>query len=522
MAQKTIDMKQVKQVHQLRNDGIAIKEIARRTGISRKTVKKYLARLDVAGGDANSGEVIKVTNKQLAGIAYNNDTAPVSNQRLTVLRKHFDYAKPEISKTGVTMQGLWQEYIQQTPGGYQYSQYCYYFGLYLKNISPAFHWQYEPGDIIEIDFAGKKLSYLDKDTGSVIPCQVFVGILAFSGLIFCVAVRSQKTGDFVTCINEMVKYIGGLTKTILCDNLRTAVKRADLYEPVFTDMCYQLSEHYHTTFSAARPGKPTDKGPVERAVNIVYNHIFAPLRNEAFISLEALNGGIKKHLGVLNHKPYKGSSESRMDIYNAQERHILKPLPTEPYQLKKLKKVKVQRNYAIQVPDNKHYYTVPYRFVGETVTVYFDARTVEAYFDHERIAFHVRSSTEPQFNRMHEHMPPNHQHMVEVQGWTVKELLSRASVIGEYTHQTAYRILHSSFYPEQNFKACNAMILLQSKYSRHRLEAACKRGANVTRPTLKMIRSILETGLDKQPLLFEEEDRRLPAHDNIRGPGHYR
>src|SRR5450755_4416134 len=79
-------------------------------------------------------------------------------------------------------------------------------------------------------------------------------------------------------------------------------------------------------------------------------------------------------------------------------------------------------------------------------------------------------------------------------------------VVGAYTRQAADRIIHSSFYPEQNFKACHAMILLQKKYSKYRLEAACKRAANVTRPTLKMITNILAKGLDKQPLLFDEDN----------------
>jgi DNA-binding CsgD family transcriptional regulator len=46
MAQKATDMNRIRQVQQLRSDGVPIKEIARRTGISRKTVKKYLRKLE--------------------------------------------------------------------------------------------------------------------------------------------------------------------------------------------------------------------------------------------------------------------------------------------------------------------------------------------------------------------------------------------------------------------------------------------------------------------------------------------
>ncbi|MBS1603368.1 MAG: IS21 family transposase, partial [Bacteroidetes bacterium] len=86
----------------------------------------------------------------------------------------------------------------------------------------------------------------------MIECEVFVGVLPFSGLIFCTAVASQQTADFAHCTNKMVSYTGGVTLTYLVDNLRTAVKRSDKNQPVFTELCYQLSDHYQTTFSATR------------------------------------------------------------------------------------------------------------------------------------------------------------------------------------------------------------------------------------------------------------------------------
>lgn len=256
MAQKAVDMKQIKQVQQLREDGVPIKEIVRRTGISRKTVRKYLRQIEsmipaVAVTPA-------ISDKELASVVYNSDHTVIRGKRFEALVAHFEQAKEELHKTGVTKQLLWMEYLQDNADGYQYSQYCYLFGKYLKDTDPAFHWEYTPGEFTQVDFAGKKLAYVDKLTGEVIPCEAFVGVLPFSGLIFCEAVPSQKTADFAHGINELVKYTGGVTKTYLCDNLRTAVKRSDKYEPVFTELCYQLSEHYHTTFSATRPAEPTD------------------------------------------------------------------------------------------------------------------------------------------------------------------------------------------------------------------------------------------------------------------------
>jgi DNA invertase Pin-like site-specific DNA recombinase len=56
MAQKHIDMNQAKQIQQLSADGVSIKEIVRRTGISRKTVRKYLRKIESIDHAVNSGK----------------------------------------------------------------------------------------------------------------------------------------------------------------------------------------------------------------------------------------------------------------------------------------------------------------------------------------------------------------------------------------------------------------------------------------------------------------------------------
>ena len=255
MAQKPITMEQLKQILQLKNDGIGIREIARRTGMSRNSVRKYLWQLDA--------DVQNLSNKELADKAYNNEDLENNTQRKLQLFEHFKYAEPELAKTGVTRLLLWNEYLQKYPHGYAYSQYCYQLNEYLKHKDLSMHLEYNAADMMMVDFTGKKQYYVDISTGERIECEVFIGILPFSGLIFCEAVPSQQTYDFANCINNMLLFYTGVPATILCDNLKTAVIRSDRYEPVFTELCYQLSEHYQTTFSATRPYSPKDKAMVE-------------------------------------------------------------------------------------------------------------------------------------------------------------------------------------------------------------------------------------------------------------------
>ncbi|MEO6548190.1 MAG: IS21 family transposase [Ferruginibacter sp.] len=511
MPQKPITMEQLKQILQLHSDGTGIREIARRLGISRNSVRKYLLRLEE--------NAVADDNKKLADTAYDNEQQELNTQRQHQLYLHFNKAITELSKTGVTRQLLWNEYLLKNPEGYAYSQYCYHLNQYQKRKEVSMHLEYAAADIIMIDFAGKLQHYVDTQTAELIGCQVFVAVLPFSGLIYCLAVPSQKTHDFASCINAMLRYYAGAPATILCDNLKTAVIRPSRYEPVFTDLCYQLSEHYGTTFSATRPYSPKDKAMVERAVNIIYTHVYAPLRNMEFTSLEALNTAMHQQLTLLNNKPYKNTAYSRRYFYEQHEQHLLKPLPAEPFAPKKVVILTVQRNYHVQLQEESLYYSVPYTYVGKKVKVHYDNQSVEVYFENNRIALHIRKVHTKAYTTLAEHMPPHHKHMQQIKGWNKDDLLIKARAIGPHTAQAASLILESSICIEQNYKSCFGMLMLQKKYDTQRLEAACSRALQGSRVNYTMIKNILERNLDKQLPLFDQSP--IPPHDNVRGKDQY-
>ncbi|MFZ4861012.1 hypothetical protein ACL9RF_02405 [Sphingobacterium sp. Mn56C] len=58
------------------------------------------------------------------------------------------------------------------------------------------------GDKLYIDFSGKKLHYIDRSTGEMMACDIFVVCLPFSDYAFAVAVRSQQTPDFLYVLSK--------------------------------------------------------------------------------------------------------------------------------------------------------------------------------------------------------------------------------------------------------------------------------------------------------------------------------
>lgn len=470
------------------------------------------------GGPYN-GKPLSQSESELASLMFNTDESHFKSERYQLLSLFLEGADKELTKPGVTRQLLWREYLEQYPNGYGYSQFCLHLQRMLNKKDVTMHLEYTPGEQIMIDFAGKKYPYTDIQTGEICYCEVFVATLPYSGLIFCLPVYSQQTADFLEGCNEMMRYVGGATQTILCDNLRTAVTKSDRYEPTFTDLCYQISEHYKTTFSAARPAHPRDKAMVEAAVKEVYRTVYAPLRKMVFHSIEEIKHYFFQQLETLNTRSYKGSTFSRRDLFLKYEAQLLTPNPPEPLLMKKGTTLTVQRNYHIQLREDGHYYSVPWQYVGQKVKVWYDEKTVEIYLNHERIAFHVRSAARQAYHTLEAHMPTNHQEARSRKGWSKEELLEKALRLGPLTAQVAEKILATSIYMEQNYKSCFGMLMLERRYGKQRLEAACALALTGTRINYTMIKNILQSGMDKQS--SQDLFTPLPTHKNIRGASHY-
>ena len=96
---------------------------------------------------------------------------------------------------------------------------------------------------------------------------------------------SQKLEDWIWANENSWWYYGGVTRGMCPDNLKAAVTKACNYEPLLNETYDDFARHYNTVILPTRPGKPKDKPLVENAVRIVYQRIFARLRNQTFFSI---------------------------------------------------------------------------------------------------------------------------------------------------------------------------------------------------------------------------------------------
>jgi transposase len=186
------------------------------------------------------------------------------------LSSYFPHYQKELNKPGCSLQHLWYQYLQQHPEGYRYTQFTHYYNLWSKPLKASGILLHKAAEKLFVDFAGKKLSYVDKESGEVLQAEVFVALLPCSHYTYVRAVKSQQRDDFILCMNEALSWFGGVPKAIVSDNLRSAVSKGHRFAPLINKTLKDFAVHYGCMVDPARPYHPQDKALVEGAVKLVY------------------------------------------------------------------------------------------------------------------------------------------------------------------------------------------------------------------------------------------------------------
>tara|TARA_R110002020_G_C16284915_1_gene772041 strand:- start:837 stop:2402 length:1566 start_codon:yes stop_codon:yes gene_type:complete len=517
MAAKSKTMQQIRNILQQKANGLSIRAIVRHSNYSRNTIRGYLRLIERSS--YTLPESLKLSDEALGELLFESETPPTADPRYLHLQQKLPHYATELKKRHVTRQLLWEEYHESHPpeGGYGYTQFCHYLNQHIANKDVSALFVHKPAAKLMVDYSGDKLGYIDRQTGEIIPCDVLVTVLPFSSYLYIEAVPDQKQEYFASSLGNTFGYLGGMPECIVCDNMKTAVKKANRYEPAFTELVEQLSLHYKVTFMATRVRKPKDKATAETSVRVSYTRIFAKLRNLEAFSLAELNAQIREVLDKLNRRNFKGRNYSRHDLFVQYEQPLLKSLPSTVFEVRKTVMAKVQRNYHVQLGEDCHLYSVPYDQVGKQVKISYTQSQVEIYADHRRIAFHTRDRRRYGYSTTASHMPENHRAIHQQKGWDGAYFLSQAAAIGPHTKAAIGKILDSKVFPEQTFNSCLGALRLAGKYGKDRLEKACALLSEAPRVNYGILDNILKNNMDKKDTAGESAFK-TPAHENIRGP----
>jgi len=498
----------------------SIKTTARQLKMSKNTVREYIRRAEAHS--ASLSDILELDEVSLEKIFYTPGNR-LSDKRVAIFEQQAAYWLKELKRVGVTRQMLWGEYRLEHPDGYGYSQFCEHLRRQIVRRDLTLALEHNPGEVLMVDFAGKKMHWVDSHTGELHDCEVLIAVFPFSQYCFCIALPSQSLPDFIEGLNQALLFFEGLPQILLSDNLKAYVSRTDRYEPTFTQLCEQLGAHYQIELQATRVAKPKDKASVENAVTQVYRRVYAPLRDEIFYSSAELNEAIARQLHLLNEQPYQKRSGSRKSLFTEYELPQMRGLPSDLFEIKKITGAKVQRNYHVFLGEEKNYYSVPYRYVGRQVQVLYTRNNVEIYLDQKRIATHQRlflGGGEYRYQTREEHMPRSHQEWKKTQGYDATYFLDQAARVGPATRWAMQQVLMGRVQQSQTYNSCKGILALGKKHTPQRLEQAAIRCQSAGKATYGMLKRILHLKLDQQEP-DQPKQLSLGLHENIRGPEHY-
>ena len=478
--------------------GLSQRDVASGTGCSLGMVNAVLARVKEAG----IADPLSLDTKALGSIIYPPEQGQEKEE------PDFSYIDREMKKKGITLFLLWEEYKVQHPEGCMYSQFCAKYREYRKQSSVYMRKVYKAGEQMLVDWAGLTMKHAEGD-GNEKAVYVFVAILPASSMLFAQPFSDMKMESWIEGHVKAFEYFGGVPRLLVPDNARTAVTKASRYEAELNKTYKEMADHYGCAIVPARPRSPTDKAPVETAVQIVERRIIAKLRHTRFLSLDELNETVYSEIEALNDQPFQKQPGSRRSLFLSTEQHELMKLPSRRYEYAQFKQAKAGFDYHVAL-DKSHYYSIPYQFAGKEVLIRSTLHTVEVFCQGERIACHVRSmDPRKRFITEPSHMPESHRTVAD---WSPERFVSWAAKTGDKTKEYIAWLLNRKEHPQQSFRTCAGILRIAATVTPQRMEEACENAMAQNIFSYAYFVKLLENRNPDKPLI----------HENLRGKDYFK
>ncbi len=478
-----------KAILRLNSEKLSLRQIAARVGNSHHTVKNVI---DTAAKNGVAWPIEEdVTNQELEKLLFPDRMV---SKNVMYAEPDYSYIHKELSKKGVTLTLLWNEYCERcrTNGeiSYMSTQFCDKYRRWAKVTKATMRINHKPGETMQVDWAGGTIPYYDSVTGEEFKAYLFVAVLPCSGIIYVEACNDMKQENWLMCHVHAYEYFGGVTRILVPDNLKTGVTANTRYETQLNESYRELAEHYGTAIVPARVRHPQDKGLVERSVGFSTTWITAAMRERKFFSIAEVKEAVAERLEFINNKPFQKLPGCRTEAYLNEEKEFMLPLPATPYEPAIWLQSKVGNDYLIS--DGKNKYSVPFDLIGEKVQIRLTRNTVEVFFKGSRMTSHKRLDVcrmKPVIKT--DHMPENHKKYLS---YNADEFMNWAKDIGKSVSDVVESFLSIGDVPEQGYKSCISLMKLCERYGKKKLNSVCERILCITSaPKIRNIASLLKS-----------------------------
>jgi len=487
-------------IKQLHASGMSERGIVRALGISRNAIRRHLAGIEANDTKAPTG-------KAPTGSEGSNDTkAPTGSEepakRVAVglsrscCERFRDVILSKLEQ-GLDAQRIYQDLIEEYRfEGKYWSVRRFVKRLGLSQELPFRRIEVDPGWELQVDF-GQGRPCQDH-TGSFRKTHVFRAVLSHSRKGYTEAVTRLTTESFIRSLENAFWRLGGVPKTVVFDNAKCVVLKADWYDPELHPKIIEFCKHYDFSLLPTRPATPRHKGKVERGVDYVQENA---LKGRTFESLAQQNAHLDHWEKTVADTRIHGTTKKHVGVaFEVTEKPCLSPLPKDRFPFYEEAQRKVSRDGHIAV--DRAYYSVPAEYLGHDVWVRWNSKTVRI-LNHrlESIAVHC-TQTAGCFSTLGEHIHPSKSHMIE-RG--IEFILRKVRFLGPHATRWAEATIESRGIPAA--RVLQGLLSLSKKYETEQIDRACDTAWRSQAFNYRVIKRLLEnqTAARQQTMTFMDD-----------------
>lgn len=496
MGRRTIPMTEITAVLYRWVKGASQREIYRSLGLSRNTVRSLVEGAKKQGltvGEQDEDKILSVSHKLIdARTLHRARNRPTEEK----LKPFHEQIEKWLAMPYITIKQIWRLLHEQNPpveiGVTSLHRYVnQHFQESKINVTVPL--STIAGEQAQVDFGYVGLMK-DPVSGKMRKTQAFAMTLSHSRLRFVYFVFRQDTATWIDCHRRAFEFFDGVPKTILLDNLKAGVLKADLYDPTLNRAYAECERHYGFTADPAKVRTPEHKGKVERSITIIKQQVVAARDHDDIHNANAYAEDWA--LNIIAHVVTRTTGETPMVRFERDDKPALLPLPDKPFECPTWSEAKVGRDQHVTFKGS--FYSVSEKYVGKTVSIRATLSVVRLYYQHNIIKIHAVATHKGQWQTDMADLNKAAQHYLKN---TPALCISKAEVIGQATHQLVQSVLEKS--TTSKLRKAQAILRLAETYGNTRLEAACHRALAFDTTEYSALQNILSQKLDKKALVSE-------------------
>lgn len=485
MARRQVSMNEIIEMIYQWHQGKSVKGIERSFGIDRKTVRKYVRLAQSIG--VYRGEAFPL-EMELAGRLGSLSSSRLLRKRPAreLIASHREWVEEKIKVPGITAKQIWRLFREERGIRIGYCTMKRYLKAEFQFGAPevTVRIEVDPGSQAQVDL-GYAGMMVDPLSGKLRRAWVFIMTLSYSRHRFVRFIFRQDIKSWIDCHIRAFEFFGGVPASVVLDNLKAGVLKADLYDPILNRAYSELERYYGFVADPAKAGEPKHKGKVERGVPVVRNHL---LGGRNFRDIEEANERAlrwcREEIGMEVH----GTTKRRpFEVFQKEEVPRLRPLPPEPFECPEWKRCTVHPDHHIVF--DRSYYSLPTRWIGKEVWARGSRQRVQVFFEEQLIKTHLRAERPGTWVTDPSDYPPEKLAYLMP---TPTSCRKRASEIGPHTGALVEEILRE--HAMKNLRKAQAILRLADKHGSSSMEAAAQRALFFGNFRYRSIRAILEKG----------------------------